>query len=227
MTREQKFTQFRRKQIAELRPYVPGDDLEGVSVAPADTIAGSPKLGDMIARNPKNHEDLWLVAAQYFSDNFEPVPALTAGEEAGGVKVKALEWKRYRNGDAYAVTPFGDVYTAYAGGYWRITKQGKAGKFIRAGFDVASAQAAAQADYENSVLSVIEPTPSPIVDDAMVERAAKPIYQTICEALRDFGIAEDVVANDPEVASSAHITAVAVLNAALSGAREGGGNALD
>ena len=35
--------------------------------------AGSPKEGDMIARNPKNHADQWLVAAQYFADNFEPV----------------------------------------------------------------------------------------------------------------------------------------------------------
>ena len=30
-------------------------------------------VGDMIARNPKNHADKWLVAAQYFSDNFEPL----------------------------------------------------------------------------------------------------------------------------------------------------------
>jgi hypothetical protein len=28
----------------------------------------------MIARNPKNHDDQWLVAAKYFADNFEPVP---------------------------------------------------------------------------------------------------------------------------------------------------------
>jgi uncharacterized protein YozE (UPF0346 family) len=27
----------------------------------------------MIARNPKNHDDKWLVAAQYFADNFEPI----------------------------------------------------------------------------------------------------------------------------------------------------------
>jgi len=27
----------------------------------------------MIARNPKSHADQWLVAAQYFSDNFEPI----------------------------------------------------------------------------------------------------------------------------------------------------------
>ena len=32
---------------------------------------GRPKAGDMIARNPKNHEDQWLVAARYFADHFE------------------------------------------------------------------------------------------------------------------------------------------------------------
>jgi uncharacterized protein YozE (UPF0346 family) len=26
----------------------------------------------MIARNPKNHDDQWLVAKRYFEDNFEP-----------------------------------------------------------------------------------------------------------------------------------------------------------
>ena len=67
------FTQYRRKQIAELRPYVQGESMEGVSVSAPDKEAGSPKAGDMIARNPKNHADKWLVAAQYFADNFEPV----------------------------------------------------------------------------------------------------------------------------------------------------------
>lgn len=67
------FKQYRRKQIAELRPWEPGDDMNGVSVSTEDNRAGSPKLGDMIARNPKNHTDQWLVAAAYFADNFEPV----------------------------------------------------------------------------------------------------------------------------------------------------------
>lgn len=68
------FQQYRRKQIAELRPYEPGTELtERVSVSAADREAGSPKPGDMIARNPKNHDDQWLVAAQYFADNFEPI----------------------------------------------------------------------------------------------------------------------------------------------------------
>jgi hypothetical protein len=67
------FKQYRRSQIAELRAYVPGENLSPrVSISPADYDAGSPKLGDMIARNPKNHDDQWLVAAKYFADNFEP-----------------------------------------------------------------------------------------------------------------------------------------------------------
>ena len=65
------FKQYRRKQIAELRPYVPDENMDGISVSDADAKAGSPKAGDMIARNPENHEDQWLVAAQYFTDNFE------------------------------------------------------------------------------------------------------------------------------------------------------------
>lgn len=67
------FAQYRRKQIAELRPWNPGDDMSGVSISQPDKEAGSPKAGDMIARNPKNHADQWLVAAQYFADNFEPI----------------------------------------------------------------------------------------------------------------------------------------------------------
>lgn len=67
------FKQYRRKQIAELRPVVQGDDLSHVSISAEDRKAGSPKFGDMIARNPKNHNDQWLVAAQYFADNFEPI----------------------------------------------------------------------------------------------------------------------------------------------------------
>ena len=67
------YKQFRRKQVAEMRPYGHGDDLNGVSISDADRNAGSPKPGDMIARNPKNHTDKWLVAAKYFADNFEAV----------------------------------------------------------------------------------------------------------------------------------------------------------
>jgi hypothetical protein len=66
------FRQYRRKQIAELRPYIPGEEMSGISISAEDHNTGSPKAGDMIARNPKNHADQWLVAAKYFADNFEP-----------------------------------------------------------------------------------------------------------------------------------------------------------
>ena len=68
-----KFQKYRRTNIAEMRPYVEGEDLSGrVSISESDRENGSPKPGDMIARNPANHDDQWLVAADYFASNFEP-----------------------------------------------------------------------------------------------------------------------------------------------------------
>jgi hypothetical protein len=69
------FQKYRRKQIAELRPYIEGETLsDRVSITAADREAGSPKAGDMVARNPKNHDDQWLIAAEYFAENFEAAP---------------------------------------------------------------------------------------------------------------------------------------------------------
>ena len=65
------FKQYRRTQIAEMIPWTPDIDMTDVSISAPDKQKGSPKEGDMIARNPKNHEDKWLVACQYFIDNFE------------------------------------------------------------------------------------------------------------------------------------------------------------
>ncbi len=67
------FRQYWRMQIAELRNWEDGDDMARVSVLAADREAGSPKRGDMIVRNPKNHDEQWLVSAQYFVDNFKPM----------------------------------------------------------------------------------------------------------------------------------------------------------
>ena len=68
------FRQYRRKQIAELRPYVPGETLsERVSISAGDRENGSPKEGDMIARDPANHDVQWLVSKDDFEANFEPI----------------------------------------------------------------------------------------------------------------------------------------------------------
>jgi hypothetical protein len=65
------FMRYRRKSFGELRFYILGEDLSGVSISDEDRQAGSPRLGDMIARNPDNHNDQWLVSSKYFLDNFE------------------------------------------------------------------------------------------------------------------------------------------------------------
>ena len=64
------YRHYQRKQIAEMADWHEGFDMAGVSVSEADKSAGSPKPGDKIARNPKNHADRWLVAADYFAENF-------------------------------------------------------------------------------------------------------------------------------------------------------------
>lgn len=64
---------YKRKGLSEMRPYINGESLDKtVSISDADLKNGSPKEGDMIARNPKNHADQWLVAKKYFDDNLEP-----------------------------------------------------------------------------------------------------------------------------------------------------------
>ena len=66
------WAQYKRKGLSEMRPYVEGEDVARISITDADRENGSPKVGDMIARNPVNHDDQWLVAEKYFKDNLEP-----------------------------------------------------------------------------------------------------------------------------------------------------------
>lgn len=70
------FKQYKRKAIAELRMVTLDELYNGldpkISISQADINNDSPKQGDMIARNPKDHNDQWLVAKEYFEDNFEP-----------------------------------------------------------------------------------------------------------------------------------------------------------
>lgn len=70
------FKQYRRTNIAEMREVKDNESYnslvkDGVSISKEDALNHSPNPGDMIARNPRNHKDQWLVAKQYFKDNFE------------------------------------------------------------------------------------------------------------------------------------------------------------
>jgi len=66
------YKQYRRKGLSEMKAYTPGDDLTGVSISDADKLLPSLE-GGYIARNPKNHNDLWYVAKAYHDDNLEAV----------------------------------------------------------------------------------------------------------------------------------------------------------
>ena len=58
----------------QLRPYIEGENLRHVYISEVDEIEyGSPKLGDMIGRDPDNHDVQWLVEKSYFEQVFEPL----------------------------------------------------------------------------------------------------------------------------------------------------------
>jgi len=61
------FKQYIRTNIAEMRPYILGEDLSNISVNRVD----NPRTDmGMVARNPNNHDDMWYIAKEYFETNF-------------------------------------------------------------------------------------------------------------------------------------------------------------
>jgi hypothetical protein len=69
------FKQYKRKGLSEMisfKEFV-GKDMSTVSVSDADKQLPNEEFEQgYIARNPKNHEDMWYVAKKYFDDNLEP-----------------------------------------------------------------------------------------------------------------------------------------------------------
>ena len=57
---------YRKTAVQEMRPYIAGDDLSGISVSAEDT----PEEGGMIARNSGNHGDQWYVGKAFFQTNY-------------------------------------------------------------------------------------------------------------------------------------------------------------
>ncbi|MGD1831008.1 MAG: hypothetical protein ACPKM1_15715 [Spirochaetaceae bacterium] len=58
---------YRKTAVQEMRNYIPGEDLTGVSVAPGET----PKLGGKIARD--NQGSRWYVSPEFVSENYSEV----------------------------------------------------------------------------------------------------------------------------------------------------------
>ena len=64
---------YRKKELQEMTPWVEGLLMGLVSVSAADKTNGSPKKGDMIAFNPKDATDMWLVSEKFYTENYERV----------------------------------------------------------------------------------------------------------------------------------------------------------
>lgn len=81
------FKKYVKSGIAEMRPITENDiasyeknnyinSINGfiVSISDVDKENNSPKIGDMIARNPKDYTDQWLVSKEYFETNYDTTP---------------------------------------------------------------------------------------------------------------------------------------------------------
>jgi len=66
----------------KLVPYEEGMDITLVSISEADKLKGSPKKGDMIASNPEDPNDYWLVEEEWFKKYYEPVEVNSGLDEA-------------------------------------------------------------------------------------------------------------------------------------------------
>lgn len=93
------YKQYSRKGLSEMRPYVSGEDMTGISVSQTDT----PEVGGMVARNPKDHADQWYVAKKYFEDNLEEVGSTkTVGNtDASAASVNVPDIVFFGDGDTF------------------------------------------------------------------------------------------------------------------------------
>lgn len=65
-----KFQPHTKTQTTLIRHYEVGEDLTGVSISEADKANGHPKEGDMIGRSRTDENDLWLINADYYKENY-------------------------------------------------------------------------------------------------------------------------------------------------------------
>ena len=88
-------------------PWQPHLSMEGVSISQEDEYNGSPKEGDMIAFNPLNPNDMWLVAKKFFNDNYikakeaEMVGKSLANTDANGARKNVKDIVFWGNGDTF------------------------------------------------------------------------------------------------------------------------------
>lgn len=67
--KEGKMPLYRKKVLQEMRPYTPGENMEGVSIENGVV----PIEGGMIAQNPDNPLDIWYISPEFMKANYEAV----------------------------------------------------------------------------------------------------------------------------------------------------------
>jgi len=85
---------YRKRTEQQMIPWTPETPMDLVSVSEADKANGSPKVGDMIAINPKDEGDMWLVAEKFLKENYDLVP-----DESDTTTFKDLHDKATKNID--------------------------------------------------------------------------------------------------------------------------------
>lgn len=74
------FKNYKRKGVAKMRAYVPGEGMNEISVSAPDKALPTEEFNKgFIARNPNNPEDQWYVSRKYFEENFESEGSTGAG----------------------------------------------------------------------------------------------------------------------------------------------------
>jgi hypothetical protein len=102
------YKQYQRKGLSEMRAYIQGEDLTGISVSTADNPETD--MG-MVARNPLNHSDQWYVAREYFNENLEEAKAVpTSKRSFNTVETGTLyELPMYKVVDGKGIEETGEV----------------------------------------------------------------------------------------------------------------------
>jgi hypothetical protein len=93
------FKHYQRKGLSEMISVsefiANGGDMTKVSIADVDAkLLTTDFQQGFIARNPKNHEDLWYVAKKYFDDNLQPAFDITINLNFGQAIEAAKQGKK-------------------------------------------------------------------------------------------------------------------------------------
>jgi len=60
---------YRKGTITEMMPWTPDVSMDAVTVG-VEFRANHPRKGDMVARDPNNPSDMWLVVEEFFDNNY-------------------------------------------------------------------------------------------------------------------------------------------------------------